>query len=179
MGIDIRSTDTNLELVRARYVFIRRSHAVPIRKGTTTTTREFFSGPSLELTDAHRSESAARQRGSVCGPHDYEQWSDHLFNPSLRQKTVLRSEYWKARTRVCLRMGEKIYRARLLAPNSPRHSNEFTAYRAQDSTSMVTIVLYNPQIPVFPRTARVSLACRMSRMTIMRVRRTLSETEIE
>ena len=45
---------------------------------------------------------------------------------------------------------------------------------------MVMIVLYNLLIPVGdPTAARMYLSCRTSRMTIMRVRRTLSETEIE
>ena len=44
---------------------------------------------------------------------------------------------------------------------------------------MVTMALHNPPIPVIPRAVRVFLACRTSRMTITRVRRTLSETEIE
>ena len=46
--------------------------------------------------------------------------------------------------------------------------------------SMVTIVLYNLLIPFGdPTAARTDLSCRTSRVTIMRVRRTLSATEIE
>jgi len=46
--------------------------------------------------------------------------------------------------------------------------------------SMVTMVLHNLLVPVGdPMAARTALSCRMSRMTIMRVRRTLSDTEIE
>ena len=46
--------------------------------------------------------------------------------------------------------------------------------------SMVTIVLYNLLIPVGdPMAARTFLSCRTSRMTIMRVRRTLTKTETE
>ena len=41
------------------------------------------------------------------------------------------------------------------------------------------IALHNPPTPVVPVAVRTSLACRTSRTTIMRVRRTLSETEIE
>ena len=45
---------------------------------------------------------------------------------------------------------------------------------------MVAMVLYNPPIPTRdPVTARMFLPCRMIRVTIMRVRRVLSETEIE
>ena len=66
----------------------------------------------------------------------------------------------------------------LLALHGPRTNNELTAKRVEDSTSMVTIALDNPPIPVIPRAARVSLARRMSRMTIMRVRMILSESEI-
>ena len=66
------------------------------------------------------------------------------------------------------------------APNSPMTNNELTANRAQDSTSIVIMALYNPPIPPgVPRTARTALQCKTSRMTIMRVRRMLSETEIE
>ena len=64
-------------------------------------------------------------------------------------------------------------------PHDPKTDNELTAQRAQDSTSMVTTALHNPPIPAIPMAARVLLACRMSRMIIMRVRRTLSEREIE
>ena len=46
--------------------------------------------------------------------------------------------------------------------------------------SMVTIVLYNPLIPLAdPVAARTFFPCRMSRTTIMRVRIMLSESEIE
>ena len=46
--------------------------------------------------------------------------------------------------------------------------------------SMVATVLYNLLVPVeYPKAARMFLSCRTSRMTIMRVRRTLSETETE
>ena len=45
--------------------------------------------------------------------------------------------------------------------------------------SMVTTVLHNPPIPAIPKALRVFLVCKMSRMTIMRVRRTLSESETE
>ena len=59
-------------------------------------------------------------------------------------------------------------------------NNEFTAKMAEDSMSMVAIVLYNPLIPAGdPVAARTLLPCRMSRPTIMRVRITLSESEIE
>ena len=54
-----------------------------------------------------------------------------------------------------------------------------TAKRAQDSTSMTMMALYSPPIPLFFITVRTLLVCRMSRTTIMSVRRTLSETKIE
>ena len=41
------------------------------------------------------------------------------------------------------------------------------------------IALDRPPIPVIPRAVRVFLACRTSRMTIMRVRRVLSDSDIE
>ena len=64
--------------------------------------------------------------------------------------------------------------------NAATTTNEFTVNRAQDSMSMVEIALYNPLIPTGdPVAARMFLPCRTSRMTIVRVRRTLSETEIE
>ena len=44
---------------------------------------------------------------------------------------------------------------------------------------MVTMALHNPPIPFSPMAVWVFLAYRMSRMTIMRVRRTLSDSEIE
>ena len=67
-----------------------------------------------------------------------------------------------------------------LAANDPMTNNEVTAKRADDSMSMVAIVLYSPPIPpVDPVTARTFFPCRMSRTTIMRVRMMLSESEIE
>ena len=77
-------------------------------------------------------------------------------------------------------MGKKVSAAGFLEPNSPMTNDKVTAIRAQDSTSMVIIVLYNPLIPLgTPKVAQTSLQCKTSRMTIMRVRMTLSETEIE
>ena len=45
--------------------------------------------------------------------------------------------------------------------------------------SMVTMALDNLPDPAIPIAARMFRVCRMSRMTIMRVRRTLSESEME
>jgi len=59
-------------------------------------------------------------------------------------------------------------------------SNELTAYRAEDSMTMVAIVLYNPPSPVEdPVAARTFLPRRMSPTAIIMVRRTLSESDIE
>ena len=65
------------------------------------------------------------------------------------------------------------------ALDGPRTNNELTAYRAEDSTSMVTMTLYNPLVPLFPMEVRMFPVCKMSRTTIMRVRRTLSDSAIE
>ena len=73
----------------------------------------------------------------------------------------------------------KISAALFPALDGPRTNNELTAYRAEDSMSMVTITLYNPLFPVSPMEVRMSLECRTSRTVIMRVRRTLSDSEIE
>ena len=63
---------------------------------------------------------------------------------------------------------------------APMTNNEFKAKRAQDSMRMVETVLYHPLIPArYPVAVRMVLPCRTSRVTIIRVRRTLSETEIE
>jgi len=68
----------------------------------------------------------------------------------------------------------------LLVANATMANNELTAKRAQDSMSMVAMVLYNPPIPAQdPVAARTDLPCRTSRRTIIRVRKTLSETGIE
>ena len=62
----------------------------------------------------------------------------------------------------------------------PAAKIEVTAKMAEDSMSMVAMVLYNPLIPAEdPVAARTFLPCRTSRMTIMRVRRTLSEPDNE
>ena len=44
---------------------------------------------------------------------------------------------------------------------------------------MVTMASHNPLVPVVPMAMRRFLVCRMSRMMIMRVRRMLSDTEID
>ena len=73
----------------------------------------------------------------------------------------------------------KMSEALFPALDGPRTNNELTAYRAEDSMSMVTMTLYNPLIPLSPVEVRMFLVWRMSRMTIMRVRRTLSDSAIE
>jgi len=51
---------------------------------------------------------------------------------------------------------------------------------AEDSMSMVTTALYSPVNPEgAPIAVRILLLCRTSRITIMSVRRTLSESEIK
>jgi len=66
------------------------------------------------------------------------------------------------------------------AARAPTTNIELTVKRAQDSINMVETVLCNLLIPARdPVAMRTFLACRMSRMTIIRVRRTLSETETE
>jgi len=63
---------------------------------------------------------------------------------------------------------------------TPMTNTELTAKRADDSMSMVAMVLYSPLIPTGdPVAARTFLPCRTSRTTIMRVRRMLSDNEIE
>ena len=44
---------------------------------------------------------------------------------------------------------------------------------------MATMALDDPPIPLMPIAVRMLLVCKMSRVTIMRVRRMLSESEIE
>jgi len=54
------------------------------------------------------------------------------------------------------------------------------AKRAEDSTGMVGVVVYNPLIPAGnPMATQMFLPCRMGRTTIMSVRRMLSEIEID
>ena len=68
----------------------------------------------------------------------------------------------------------------LLVINGPMTNNELTAKRAEDSISMVATVLYNPLNPVGDFiAARTFLLRMMSRTTIMRVRRMLSESVTE
>ena len=76
-------------------------------------------------------------------------------------------------------MGKKMSIASFPAPNSPRTNTEVTALIGQDPTKMVTMAVHNPPLPIPPMAVRTPLACRVSRMTIIRVRRTLSESEIE
>ena len=80
-----------------------------------------------------------------------------------------------------MRIGAVRFKSEIsLVAIGPMTNNALTAKRAEDSMSMVAIVLYNPLIPAEdPVAMRTFLPCRMSRMTIMRVRRMLSEREIE
>ena len=67
-----------------------------------------------------------------------------------------------------------------LRAHSMMANSEFTAKRAEDSMSMVAMDLYNPPIPAGDPVAAQIFPPRMtSRTTIIRVRRTLSESEIE
>jgi len=78
--------------------------------------------------------------------------------------------------------GMKIFRVQLYiyATRAPMTNNELMVKRAQDSMNMVEIVLYNLPIPARdPVAVRRFLPYRMSRMTIIRVRRILSAAEIE
>ena len=76
-------------------------------------------------------------------------------------------------------MSMKMFRALPPAPIIARTNTEITEYMAQDSMNMVTMALHNPPLPVPPMAVRTPLACRVSRMTIIRVRMMLSESEIE
>ena len=76
-------------------------------------------------------------------------------------------------------MAKKVLAAPFPAAHGTMNNNELAAYRAQDSMSMVIMALHNPPIPVTPRAFRVFLAPRVSRMTIMSVRRMFSEVEID
>jgi len=68
----------------------------------------------------------------------------------------------------------------LLAINAPITNSELTAKRAEDSMSMVAMVLYTPPNPAEDFVAtRLFLLRRTSRTTIMMVRRTLSESVAE
>ena len=72
------------------------------------------------------------------------------------------------------------FAAVLLVAHVPMTTNELTAKRAEDSMSMVAMATYNPPNPAKdPVAARKFLPCRTSRTTIMKVSRTLSESEIE
>ena len=75
---------------------------------------------------------------------------------------------------------KKINWAGLFAIRSAKYSKAITEYRAKDSTSMAATVLYNLLASVgAPKAFRIFLPWRMSRVTIMSVRRTLSKKEIE
>jgi len=71
-------------------------------------------------------------------------------------------------------------RAWFPAAHGPMTNNELTPKSAEDSMSMVAMALYISLAPAGDHVAaRTFLPCRTSRTTIMRVRRTLSESEIE
>lgn len=65
-----------------------------------------------------------------------------------------------------------------LAAQGTKNSRKLTAYRVEDSTSIVMTAPYNRPAPAeAPMAFRMFRLCRMSRITIMNVRRTLSESE--
>ena len=67
---------------------------------------------------------------------------------------------------------------KLLVAHVPRNSRKLIKKRAKDSMSMVTMALYNSPAPAAtPIALRMFLLCRTSRVTIMVVRRRLSEEE--
>jgi len=79
-----------------------------------------------------------------------------------------------------MRIGVNTYRTGFSTAHGPITNSELTAKRAEDSMSMVAMVLYTPLTPTEDQVvARMLLPRRTSRTTIMRVRRTLSESEIE
>ena len=63
-GIDIRSLNTVNNLAGVHSTLVHRAHGILTRRGTTTT-RQFVSGPGLELTGTPRGDSVARQRALV------------------------------------------------------------------------------------------------------------------
>ena len=70
--------------------------------------------------------------------------------------------------------------AGLFAVRSAKYGMTITEYRAQDSISIAATAVYNLLASVgAPNAFRIFLPWRMSRITIMSVRRTLSEKEIE
>ena len=70
--------------------------------------------------------------------------------------------------------------AGLFAVLSAKYSRAITEYRAKDSISMAVTALYNLLASVgAPNAFRIFLPWRVSRITIMSVRRTLSEKAIE
>ena len=77
-------------------------------------------------------------------------------------------------------MGGKTFPTLLPAAHSPISNNAFTEKRAEDSMNMVAMILYNLLVSDGdPVAVRSVLPCRTSRVTIIRVRRMLSETEID
>ena len=75
---------------------------------------------------------------------------------------------------------KKMNWAGLFAVTSAKYGMMLIEYRAQDSISMAATALYNLLASVgAPKAFRMFLPWRMSRMTIMNVRRTLSEKPIE
>ena len=76
--------------------------------------------------------------------------------------------------------GRKRNWAGFCALHSAKYSRILTEYMAQDSISIVATAIYNLLASVgTPKAFRIFLPWRMSRVTIMTVRRTLSEKPIE
>ena len=73
-----------------------------------------------------------------------------------------------------------MFTAEVEVPHDTAANNKLAEKRAEDSTNMVATALYSSPIPSGdPVAVRIFLPWRTSRMTIMRVTITLSESEIE
>ena len=120
---------------------IHRTHVVPTGEGTAIT-RRFPLTPKLERTVTSGHDGFACQRVLAGDSLNDEQWGNDLCNPWLHQAprpkvAIVR----KAQTWTSQRMGENRSMTWFPEPASPMYSTEVTANMAEDSMSMVAMVL--------------------------------------
>jgi hypothetical protein len=133
----------------------------------------------MNRADAPRGDIIARQCAPVGDSEDDEEWSNDLLLPQLI--TILRISARQggvkaARTCVSARIGKKISATRLFTLHGPINNRKLTAYGTEDS---ISIVMHNlVALAETPMAFWMFLLCRTSLMTIIAVRRTLSEREI-
>ena len=124
------------KFVRGPSILIHRTRGVPVR-GSTTTSRRIPTAHSVEWTDMPGDDIVTPQYALVGNSATDKERSNDLFGASRVRKPVRMSGVGEGRTWISPRTGKKTSATSFPATHSPITNNELTAWRAEDSTSMV------------------------------------------